>query len=351
APPAPPLAAAAAGAVAAVPTTLPATDRGVPLRPSGSGFGARFAAPYVEVWNSPAVLRQVQRATGIKNFTLAFVIPDGGCAGAFDGTIPIDNRDWLWAVNDLRRAGGDVMISFGGGNSRELAETCGSVAELKAAYRKVIDTYDLTRIDLDIEGDVLEDQPANDLRNQALAELQHDYAAAGRRLAVQYTLPVNPWGLSSGATALLENARQHQLDVDLVNIMTMDYGPSYDMGATAIQAATALHAQLGRIWPEKTDADRWAMQGLTPMIGVNDGGIEVFTADDATRLAAFAADKGIRLLAFWSLGRDRPCQADDSFSDRCSGIHQNPEDFARILSGASADLLHHWMDQGGNPAS
>src|SRR3712207_7836660 len=58
-------------------------------------------------------------------------------------------RSTLFPYTTLFRS---VRVSFGGAAGQELALTCGSVAELQAAYQSVIDQYDLTFIDLDIEG-------------------------------------------------------------------------------------------------------------------------------------------------------------------------------------------------------
>ncbi|WP_051966860.1 chitinase [Kitasatospora mediocidica] len=299
----------------------------------GPGFPARFAAPYVETWGSARALARARAETGLKYFTLAFVVSDGGCNGALDGSIPLDDGAWPAAVNDLRAAGGDVIASFGGGKGRELAQACDSADSLKAAYRRVVDAFNLTRIDLDIEGETLDDEQGDDRRNQALADLQREYAAAGRTLSVHYTLPVNPWGLSSNAVDLLGNARSHGLAVDVVNIMTMDYAShDIDMGDTAISAANGLHDQLTRIWPEKTPEQVWAMQGLTPMLGANDSAGEVFSTDDAARVASFATEKGLRLLSFWALGRDRPCHDGASPASGCSGTRQRPYEFSHILN-------------------
>ena len=71
------------------------------------------------------------------------------------------------------------------------------MSSLQAQYQRVIDQLNLTRIDLDIEGAPLDDTAANDRRNQALANLQAQYAAAGKTLTVDYTLPVDPTGLLS----------------------------------------------------------------------------------------------------------------------------------------------------------
>ncbi|WP_052682032.1 chitinase [Saccharothrix sp. ST-888] len=312
----------------------------------GPGFPAHYTAPYLETWRSPEKLTELHLATGLKYFTLAFVISDGSCHGAFDGTVPVEDRGWQSAVNGLRAAGGDVITSFGGGGGTELALVCDSVETLKAEYRKVVDSLNLTRIDFDIEGGSLDNTEAVERRNRALAELQREYAATGRRLAVHYTLPVNPGGLSPNAIALLENARDKGVDVGVVNIMTMDYGPDFDMGRIATTAAEGLHRQMSAIWPAKGAKELWGMQGNTPMIGVNDHTNEVFSLDDATTLARFAADKGIQLIAYWSMARDKACPTHGVLAANCSGTPQNPHDFSRILNRTGPHLppaAPHWL--------
>jgi chitinase len=299
---------------------------------AGPGFPAHFAAPYLESWNSPSVMTDVRNATGLKYFTLAFVISNGSCNATYNGTTDIADASWQSAINSLRSAGGDVIASFGGASGTELGQACTSVSALQAQYKRVVDTLNLTRIDLDIEGAALNDTAANDRRNQALAALQQSYAAAGRHLAVNYTLPVDPSGLESNSLSLLNNAKSHGLDVNAVNIMTMDYGPAMDMGQAAINAATGLHTQLGQIWTSKTSDQLWAMEGNTPMIGVNDSTAEVFTTANASALESFAASKGIQELAFWAIGRDKACASNGTLSDSCSGTSQSAYQFTRTFN-------------------
>jgi chitinase len=298
----------------------------------GPGFPAHFAAPYVETWGSTSAMANAKAATGLKYFTLAFILGGGGCNATYNGDTAIDNAGWQTAINNLRASGGDVIASFGGASGTELGQACTSVSTLQAQYKRVIDTLNLTRIDLDIEGGALNDTAANDRRNQALAALQQQYAAAGRNLAVDYTLPVNPTGLESNSISLLNNAHSRGLNVSLVNIMTMDYGPSMDMGQAAINAATALHGQLGAIWTSKTSDQLWAMEGNTPMIGVNDSTNEVFSTANASALESFAASHGIQELSFWSLGRDKACATNGTLSDTCSGTSQSANQFARTFN-------------------
>ncbi|GLY73137.1 ricin-type beta-trefoil lectin domain protein [Actinoallomurus iriomotensis] len=305
----------------------------------GPGFPAHYAAPYVETWGSTSAMANAQAATGLKYYTLAFVIGGGGCTATWNGDTSIDSSGWQTAINNLRASGGDVIVSFGGASGTELGQACTSVSTLQAQYKRVIDTLNLTRIDLDIEGSALNDTTANDRRNQALAALQQQYASAGRHLAVDYTLPVDPSGLESNAISLLNNAKSRGVDVSVVNIMTMDYGSAMDMGQAAVNAATGLHTQLGQIWTGKSSDQLWAMEGNTPMIGVNDTTSEVFTTGNASTLESFAASHGIQLLAYWALGRDKACATNGQLSDSCSGTPQSAYQFARTfnaLTGGSS---------------
>ncbi|UWE09550.1 ricin-type beta-trefoil lectin domain protein [Actinacidiphila bryophytorum] len=301
----------------------------------GPGFPAQYAAPYAEVWNSPAAMTNAKNATGLKYFTLAFVIDGGGCNATFNGDTSITDATWTSAINSLRAGGGDVIASFGGASGTEEALACTSVSALETQYRRVIDGLNLTRVDFDIEGSALNNTAANDRRNTALADLQQSYAAQGKRLDVQYTLPVSPSGLESNSISLLNNAKSHNLNVNLVNIMTMDYGSAMDMGNAAISAAQGLHSQLGQIWTGKSSAQLWAMEGNTPMIGVNDTQSEVFSTSDAQDVENFAKANGIQELAFWSLGRDKACSSNGQLSDSCSGTSQSAWQFSGIFNSVT----------------
>jgi chitinase len=259
-----------------------------------SNFPARFAAPYVETWNSISLTGLVT-ATGHKFYTLAFVLGNG-CSAAWNGDTAISAETfYAGQITNLRRMGGDVIISFGGAAGTELGDVCTTVASLQAAYQSVITRYNLQWMDLDIESGA-ESRTANiDRRNKALASLQ----SANRGLKVSYTLAVSPTGLGQAQRALLANASANGVRVDTVNVMAMDYGAcNLDMGQAAIGAASGTRAQLQALGTASS-------VGVTPMTGVNDVTCENFTTANATALVAYAQDNGfINLLAFWSVGRD-----------------------------------------------
>jgi len=110
--------------------------------------------------------------------------------------------------------------------------------------------------------------------------------------------------------------------------MTMDYGdaaapdPDGQMGEYGIQAVTALHAQLTRLYSEhqipKSAAELWTMIGATPMIGLNDVVTETFDLQDAQETVDFALAQGMGLLSMWSLNRDHPCPESQWVELTCS---------------------------------
>src|SRR5690606_2232787 len=136
--------------------------------------------------------------------------------------------------------------------------------------------------------------------------------------------------------AVLQSAIDHGVEIDVVNIMTMNYGSDYpadEMGALSIQAAESLFEQLGTLYPDKTEAERWRMIGLTPMIGLNDTMPQTFTLDDAALLTAFAQEKGIRMIAMWSFNRDKACGGNAAvLTDACSGIAQEDYAFSAVFN-------------------
>jgi hypothetical protein len=104
------------------------------------------------------------------------------------------------------------------------------------------------------------------------------------------------------------------------------------MGDLAIQAAQSTHDQLAALYPGKSNAQLWAMVGVTPMIGINDDNKEIFTAADAAKLVAFANYEGLGRLAYWSENRDQQCPSPmTQTSNTCSGVSQSQWAFAKAL--------------------
>ena len=321
----------------------------MPTRPSASGLDPgpplpdRLFAPYTELYTGDRVLTGAQ-ASGARYMTLAFLETTGpeSCELGWNGAAGFDDAGSTQLIDDvagLRAIGGDVIPSFGGysadNTGREIGDSCTDPQTIADGYSRVVDTLGVTRLDMDIEDRSLERTDGIDRRNKALRILQGRLAAEGRAIQIQYTLPTSPDGLDAGGLAVLRNAVENRTQVDLVNIMVFDYydGSTTDMAAAAISAAEALHGQLATLYPDLSDARRWAMIAITLMPGIDDypEKTEVTTLEHARRVLAFARTHGIGGLSMWALQRDHGTCPGEAGRDDCSGIGQADWAFTKLL--------------------
>ncbi|MFD9128565.1 glycosyl hydrolase family 18 protein [Kitasatospora sp. NPDC059571] len=301
-------------------------------------------APYFEAWTgeSPAALAQ---QSGAKNLTMAFIqtAQKGSCTPYWNGDsgMPIASSTFGSDIAAIRANGGDVIPSLGGytadSTGTELADSCTDVNQIAAALEKIVTTYDISRIDLDVEVDSLDNTAGIDRRNKAI-KLVEDWAAAnGRSVQFSYTLPTTTGGLAANGLNVLKNAVQNNARIDVVNLMTFDYydNAAHNMANDTQTAATGLYNQLAALYPSKTAAQLWASIGVTEMPGVDDfGPAETFTVANATAVYNWAVSKGINTLSFWALQRDNGscAAAGTTGADNCSGIAQNTWDFSHVFA-------------------
>jgi glycosyl hydrolase family 18 (putative chitinase)/carbohydrate binding protein with CBM5/12 domain len=299
-------------------------------------------APYFESWTGQSPAAQAA-ASGAKNLTMAFLQTPtkGSCTVYWNGATSTPVADSVFGsdIDTIRAAGGDVIPSFGGYSAdtagTEIADSCTNVDQIAAAYEKVVTTYDVTRLDMDVEVDSLNRTAAIDRRNKAIKKVEDWAAANGRTLQISYTLPTTTHGLAAGGLAVLRNAVDNGTRVDVVNIMTFDYydNATHDMGQDTMTAAQGLHDQLAQLHPGTSDAGLWGMVGVIEMPGVDDfGPAETFTLDDAHQVADWATAKGVDTLSFWALQRDNGGCPGGGAQDGCSGIEQGTWDFTHIFA-------------------
>ncbi|WP_320783137.1 chitinase [Streptomyces sp. CRN 30] len=309
------------------------TPDAAPTAPSSGAPSASATsyAPYV----SATTASDLDSAGSPATYNLAFVISSGsGCTPEWNGSHAIDDSTVASRVSQLTEDGAQVRVSFGGASGDELAATCDSAEDLAEAYGEALDAAGgATLADFDIEGDELTDSDSVDLRSEAIALLQEERTD----LKVSFTLPVMPSGLDDDGIALLQSANDHAVQVSTVNLMTMNYGESYDgdMGDYAVTSAKAAHTQLKSVFG-LSDANAWRGMALTSMIGVNDVDGETFTLDDAAEVRAFAEKKEIAWVSMWSTFRDQACDddadSDDAATD-CSGVDQEAGAFGEAFAG------------------
>jgi hypothetical protein len=306
-------------------TTRPTTTTSPPTTNPPPGPGAMAAAPYLYYgWGNPPSAAQVMQATGVRWFTLAFILSDGGCNPAWDGTRPLNGSD-ATRISEIRAAGGNVIPSVGGWAGNKLGERCTSANALADAYQRVINAYGLRAIDVDIEATEFE----NDAAQQRVIDALKLVESRNPGIATYVTFPTLTTGPNWwGQQLILKGARAGYRPDGWV-IMPFDFGGGSDMGAASIQAAEGLKAQLKSAYGIG-DAEAYRMMGMSSMNGRTDIA-EIVTQAHFQAMLNYANQHHLARFTFWSVNRDRPCTAGGDAS-ACSGISQQPWDFTRIVA-------------------
>lgn len=327
-----------AGVVAACSTQgtrgTPATT-GTPAAqaaPTTQGTRAQQPAPASRPWIEPYDYlaaggpspAEVMKATGIRRFTLAFVVSDGACAPVWDNGDPLDGASEEAAIRGIRSAGGEVTVSFGGNGGTKLGLTCDSPEALAGVYQQVISAYRLPAIDLDIEDIEIGSAAARQRIIGALAIVRQRDPG----LMISATIAADSNGPEPGGQALITEAAAAGLRIDAWTVMPFDFaGPGTDMAQASVQAAEGLKNDLMSAYHESASA-AYRTMGISSMNGVTDTG-ELVSAADFQVMLRYVLAHHLARFAFWSVNRDMPCTA-GSNSNTCSGITQKPYAYTKI---------------------
>jgi hypothetical protein len=329
-----------------------ATLSGLPAQASPAGRAAgpglmpippRVYAPYFEAY-LPTSISKIARRSGARYLTLAFIQTPkkGSCTATWNGDArqPLSGGHYLSEIAALRSAGGNVIPSFGGYSAdhggTEIADSCTSVSKIAAAYELLVSKYRVTRLDMDVEDRSLNNAVGVTRRSEAIAKAQAWAAARGINLQVDFTIPVEPYGLDPNGLNVIKNAVAHHVRITVVNIMTFDYYETHegrvDMAAAAMAAALNLHNQLAGVYPEDSARRLWQLEGMTLLPGIDDRGkIETTSVRAAAEVKAFALRWHMSWLSIWALQRDNGRCPGTADSNTCSGIKQRPWAFSHLL--------------------
>ncbi|MDO0924830.1 carbohydrate binding domain-containing protein [Streptomyces sp. TG1A-8] len=295
---------------------------------TGGGTGFQQAAPYLyEGWGDPPNPSTVMSATGIKWFTMAFVLDSGGCTPAWDGSRPLTGGADQSAINQIRSAGGDVVPSFGGWQGSKLGANCSSASALAGALQKVIDAYSLKAIDMDIENT---DEFENEAVQAKILTALKTVKANNPGLRTIVTFGTSTTGPTYYGNRLIEQAQSLNSGIDVFTIMPFDFGGGSDMYGSTVGAAEGLKAKLKSTFGWD-DATAYSHIGISGMNGLSDQQ-ENTTPAIWTQIRDWANSHHIARLAFWAANRDRPCAGGGVVSN-CSGISQNNWQFTSITAG------------------
>lgn len=352
------------------PTIDPNVDPNTPYAGVDAGQGVKWGekvfAPYIDggLWYNGEngyqglyPLGQEVKKSNISYANIGFIVsdPSNPKTASFGGYYNVDGTGTNGSVvtafanqiKEFRAQGGDVLVSFGGENGTPLQDVYDNAEELADKYIEIVEHYGLTTIDFDIEGAHVRDKEAWERNNDAIKIMQDKLGDEAPD--VWYTFPVLPTGLvgegtDNDAYNVLQDAVQKKVNVHGVNIMTMCFGPSFVTGPTDTyhtyveQASESLAGQIKRIYSDAnqdlTDSQIYQKIGLTPWVGKSSQANETFTQSDAKALLAYANEKQIGMLSFWSLNRDNDLNEDL----KNTGLEQETYEFSKIMGEFDGDL-------------
>lgn len=238
--------------------------------------------------------------SGLNTVTWAFATGECGAenwGGLMPASVAAAN------VQAFVDAGKKYIISTGGASG---SFTCSS----DTGFQKFIETYysaNMIGVDFDIEAGQSDWDISNLIQRVKAAQVKYP------RLRFSFTLATlggnSPQSLGYAGIQVMSAIKSSGLSNYLINLMTMDYGspvPSVctvvngicDMAQSAISAAKNLNSYWGV---------PFSQMELTPMIGGNDTQGETFTIGNVFTLSAFAHQKSIAGIHFWSFDRDTDC--------------------------------------------
>jgi hypothetical protein len=289
--------------------------------------GLTAAAPYLYLgWGNPPAVSTVMGATGVKWFTMAFVLSGGGCTPAWDSTRPLTGGVDAQVIGQIRAGGGDVIPSFGGWSGNKLGPNCSTAQALAGAYQQVINAYNLKAIDIDIENtDEFENEVVQDRILTALKIVKQNNPT----IKTIITFGTSTTGPTWWGTRLINQSAALQANIDVFTIMPFDFGGHANMYQNTVNAAEGLKNALKTAYGWSDDT-AYRHMGISGMNGLSDQQ-ELTSTQTWTQLRDWAAARHLARFTFWSVNRDRPC-AGGGVQSACSGIDQPNWEFTRITA-------------------
>ncbi len=284
-------------------------------------------APYEYLgWGSPQKPTSVMSATGLKWFTLAFILSDGTCNPKWDGSRPLTGGSDASAISSIRGAGGDVVVSIGGWSGDKLGEKCTSASALAGAYQKVINAYKLKAIDIDIENTEWSSATVRQRVVDALKIIKTNNSGVKTII----TFGTTPSGPDSTGVDMIKRGAKAGLANDVWTVMPFDFGGhSGSMASATKSAVEGLKADVKSAYGY-SDSTAYAHVGLSSMNGKTDESDETVTTSDFSSILSYAQSHHLGRLSFWSINRDRQCSSGLD-SDGCSGVSQSADAYTKIF--------------------
>jgi|GEM_PF-4699134 len=312
---------------------------------SNQGYPLKMVAPFVDMssWvdqsnqyslNGVPNLNKVEEQTGITYYNLGFIQPDTTTPLDSDGNIrwgwggyfklsPKGNDGYQYpkidqVIKTLKEQGAKYIVSVGGQLGKAPWAVTQNVDKLEKFYLDIIDTYDITRLDLDIE-ESNQDASQNQANAKAIKRVQN---ATG--IEIVLTIPIMPSGWTDKQINIIKAYLDQGVHLSLINSMTMCYGAGVwaneDYGDASVRAIENSVRQMQEIWANYgnplSESQAYAKTGATVDIGYESDLYPIFTTSMTKKVVDHAKQKGYGMVSYWSLNRDAKMESNKGVNNQ-----------------------------------
>ncbi|MFF4413033.1 fibronectin type III domain-containing protein [Streptosporangium sp. NPDC001559] len=276
-------------------------------------------APYLYMgWGNPPNPGTVMDATGVKAFTMAFILAQNGCNPAWDGQRPLTGGSDQTAINTIKSKGGSVEISFGGWSGNKLGPNCSTPEAFAGAVQKVITALGPAVVDFDIENtDEFENYTVQDRILNGLKIVRQN----NPNVKIVVTIPTFKTALSAAGVRLVNRAKELGAPIDNYTIMPFNFSGT-EMYQDTVNASEGLKSSLKSAFGW-SDSEAYAHMGISGMNGKSDNN-ETTSPAQWTKIRDWAISKGLTRFSFWAVNRDRV---------NGGGVPQAEWEFTKITAG------------------
>lgn len=195
----------------------------------------------------------------------------------------------------------DVWISFGGAISPYIEYNCQNKTLLFNNINNIVNNYNATGIDFDIEDNMLPTYEIHKLRAEVLKMLKNKYK---NKITIGYTLPADEYGLNKQIGYLMLNKTKNIFIPDYINPMAMFLRDrsNKSLNENIEKTIISVNKNINEIY-NINEKDIFKKMGVTVNIAGDDH--NPFKTENVEKLIKFCKNKNMFFVSFWELGKNK----------------------------------------------
>lgn len=248
--------------------------------------------PYYDTTKGDIIVHKFLKDNKINKINMAFIL----------GQDCIPNFNYISTNNSIKNLINiDVWISFGGANSPYIEYNCQNKTLLFNNINNIINNYNATGIDFDIEDNMLPTHETHKLRAEVLKMIKDKYKD---KITIGYTLPADEYGLNKQIGYLMLNNTKNIFLPDYINPMAMFLRNRNNktLNENIEKTIISVNRDINKIY-DINKKDIFKKMGVTVNIAGDDN--SPFKTENVEKLIKFCKNKNMFFVSFWEIGKNK----------------------------------------------